>query len=144
MADDIQDISDYRDAIEGLLLNGEELEATFPAALDVTPNSVGPKAVAVTSHRLVVCHRVLKRGDSDSWSFSSIPFSRIEGVELTRHERFHRDRIDAQSSVGLLLSPQINGYSIKVELVYSDSVMAREVLDRIMSHLLTVVSRGLP
>lgn len=144
MADDIQDISDYRDAIEGLLLNGEDLEATFPAALDVTPSSVGPKAVAVTSHRLVVCHRVLKRGDSDSWSFSSIPFSRIEGVELTRHERFHRDRIDAQSSVGLLLSPQINGYSIKVELVYSDSVMAREVHDRIMSHLLTVESRGLP
>ena len=143
MADEIQDISDYRDAIDILLLNREELEATFPAALDVTPNSVGPKAVALTSHRLIVCHRVLKRGDSDNWSISSIPYSKIEGVELTRHERFHRDRIDSQSSVGLLLSPQINGYSIKVELVYSDNTMAREVHDRIHAHLLDVESRGL-
>lgn len=144
MADDSQDISDYRDAIEGLLLNGEELEATFPAALDVTPSSGGPKAVALTSHRLIVCDRVLKRGDSDTWSFSSIPYSKIEGVELTRQERFHRDRIDSRSSVGLLLSPQINGFSIKVELTYSNSAMAREVHDRIMAHLLTVESPGLP
>jgi hypothetical protein len=144
MSDEIQDIADYRDAIEGLLLNGEYLEAAFPASVDATPNSVGPKAIALTSHRLIVCHRVLKRGDFDNWSFNSIPYSKIEGVELTRHERFHRDRIDSQSSVGVLLSPQINGNSIKVELVYTDSAMAREVRDRIMAYLLTVESRGLP
>jgi hypothetical protein len=144
MADETLDIADYQDAIHDFLLNGEELEATFPAALDVTPNAAGPKAIAITSHRLIICHRVLKRGDHDNWSLSSILYSKIEGVELTRHERFHRDRIDAQASVGLLLSPKINGYSIKVELQYGDSAMAREVHDRIVVHLLAVEARGLP
>ena len=78
MADDIQDISDYRDAIEGLLLTGEELEAVFPAASKLIMDSDEPQVVALTSHRLIACYRRLRSGSYDRWTFRSILFSRVE------------------------------------------------------------------
>ena len=144
MADAAQDISDYRDAIESLLLNGEELEAVFPATLKLAPDSDEPQAVAITSHRLIVCHRRLRSGSYDRWTFRTILFSRVEQVELFREEQFRRDRIDPQASVTLYLSRQESGSASKVELRYVDSVIAREVHDRILAHLLTVESRGRP
>jgi hypothetical protein len=144
MADDIQDIADYRDAIENLLLNGEELEAAFPASTKTQSDSDEPQAIAITSHRLVVCHRRLRSGTYDRWTFRSILFSRVEQVELYREEQFRRDRIDPQASVTLYLSRQESGSTSKLELRYLDSAMAREVHDRILAHLLTVEARGLP
>jgi hypothetical protein len=144
MADEIQDLSDYRDAIEGLLLNGEELEATFPAALKTSPDSDEPQAIGITSHRVIVCHRRLRSGSSDRWAFRSILYSRVEELELQRAEQFHRDRIEASASVTLFVSWQGTGSGGRVELRYGDSVMAREVHDRILAHLLTLEARGLP
>ena len=144
MADDIQDIADYRDAIEGLLLNGEDLEATFPAGVKTQPDSDEPQALAITSHRLIVCHRRLRSGSYDRWTFRSILFSRVEQIELYREEQFRRDRIDPQASVTLYLSRQASGSDSKLVLRYADSVLAREVHDRILAHLLTLEARGLP
>ena len=144
MADASQDISDYRDAIEGLLLNGEELEAVFPAALDTAPNSDGPKAIALTTNRLIVCCRRLDRGKSDYWIFRSLPFSRIQEVQLSRSERFRRDRINSDSSVEVYSDRQHGGNPSALTLKYADNAMAREVHDRILTHLLELEARGLP
>lgn len=138
MADEPLDMSDYRDAIEGLLLTGEALEGAYPAASGPSPDSDDPKAVAITSHRLIVCSRQLKRGTSDRWVFRSILFSQIEGIELTRHENFRRDRIEAWAAV------DVHTGGPDVRLHYDDNGMAREVHDRILAHMLTLEARGLP
>jgi hypothetical protein len=144
MADGSHDISDYREAIEGLLLNGEELEAAFPAGPKPSPDSDDPQAIAITSHRLIVCHRRLRTGSSDRWTFRSILFSRVEQVELYHEEQFRRDRIEPKASVTLYLGRQESESASKLELRYLDGVMAREVHDRILAHLLTLEARGLP
>jgi hypothetical protein len=144
VADESHDILDYRDAIEELLLSGEELEAALPAGLTTQPDSDDPRAIALTSHRLVVCHRRLRAGSYDRWTFRSILYSRVEQIELHHEEQFRRDRIDSHSSVTLYLARQEGGTAGKLELRYADSVLAREVHDRILAHLLTVESRGLP
>lgn len=138
MADEPLDIADYRDAIESLLLTGEELEAAFPAASGPSADSDDPRAIGITSHRLIVCSRQLKRGSSDRWAFRSILFSQIKGIELTRHETFRRDRIDSWAAVDIR-TPQA-----AVHLHYEDSGMAREVHDRLLAHMLTLEARGLP
>jgi hypothetical protein len=141
MADEILDISDYRYAIEGLLLNGEELEAVLPAASKLTVDSDEPQAIAITSHRLIVCYRRLRSSSYDRWTFRSILFSRVEQLELYREEQFRRDRIDPQASVTLHLSRQESGSASKLELRYQDSAMAREIHDRILAHVLALESR---
>ena len=138
MADESQDLSDYRDAIEGLLLNGEELEATFPAGLKTSPDSDEPQAIGITSHRIIVCHRRLKTGSSDRWAFRSILFSQIEGIELMRHENLRRDRIEASASV------DVQTARAAVRLHDGDTGIAREVHDRVLAHMLTLEARGLP
>jgi len=143
MADEIQDLTEYRDAIEGLLLNGEELEATFPAALKTSPDSDEPQAVGITSYRIIVCNRRLRSGSSDRWTFRSILYSRVEELELQRAEQFHRDRIEPSALVTLFVSWQGAGSGGRIELRYRDGVLAREVHDRILAHLLTAESRGL-
>ena len=144
LADEIQDISDYREAIESLLLNGEELEASFPASLEVSPDSDEPKAIAITSHRIIVCYRRLRSGSYDRWTVRSILFSRVEQVELYREEQFRRDRIEPQASVTLYLNRQESGPASKLEFRYREVALAREVHDRVLAHLLAVESRGLP
>lgn len=138
MADEPLDIADYRDAIESLLLTGEELEAAFPAASGPSVDSDDPRAIGITSHRLIVCSRELKRGSSDRWAFRSILFSQIEDIELTRHETFRRDRIDAWAAV------DIQTPRAAVRLHYADTGTAREVHDRLLAHMLTLEARGLP
>jgi len=133
MADDSQDISDYREAIEGLLLNGDELEAVFPAASGPTPDTHDPKAIAITSDRLIVCSRELKRSSSDEWLFRSIPYSQLQEVTLSRRENLRRDRIESESSV--LVQLQGRG-SADLRLQYHDPAVAREVHDRILAHML--------
>jgi len=136
MADDSQDISDYHDAVEGMLLDGEDLEAVLPSSDDI-PNSLDhPAAIGVTSVRLIVCYRALDRGRSDRWGFRSIPFARIDGVELWRDERFRRDRIEASASVIIRRGQLVNGDSGLIELHYPDPTTAREVHDRILAHML--------
>jgi hypothetical protein len=144
MADEVQDISDYRDAIEGLLLNGEELEAVFPATAKLATDSDEPQAIAITTHRLVVCHRRLRTGSYDRWTFRSILYSRVEQVELFREEQFRKDRIDPQATVTLYLSLQERASASKLELRYREASMARDVHDRILAHMLTLEVRGLP
>jgi hypothetical protein len=136
MADEIQDISDYREAIEALLLNGEELEAAIPAGLNTQSDSDEPQAIAITSHRLIVCHRRLRAGSSDRWTFRSILFARVQQIELYREEQFRRDRIDPQASVTLHVSGLNGAPTGKLQLIYRDSAIAREVHDRILAHML--------
>jgi hypothetical protein len=139
MAEDSQDISDYRDAIEGMLLNGEALEALFAASSNTAPDSLdAPKAIGITSVRLVVCYRHLKREDFDRWSFTSIPFSRIDEVQLARRERFHRDRIESSTSVAIYGGRLADGSSGSLSFDYGDALVAREVHDRILAHILAV------
>src|SRR4051812_18573301 len=133
MADDAQDISDYQEAIESMLLDGEELEAVFPATLNMAPSSMEPKAIAITSDRLVVCSRELKRGSSDDWMFRSIPYSRMQEVTLSRREHLRRDQIASESSV--LVHFHRSG-TAELRLHYHDPAVAREVHDRILAHML--------
>jgi len=144
MGDDIDDISDYREAIDGLLLNGEELEAAFPASAKVVCDSDEPQAIGITSHRLIVCHRRLRVGSYDRWTFRSILYSRIEQVDLFREELFRKDRIDPQATITLYLSRPDGGSANKLELRYREAAVARDVHERILAHLLTLEARGLP
>ena len=130
MADDSQDILDYRDAIEGLLLDGEVLEAVFPAISSA--DSDLRSALGITSHRLIHCERALKKGSHDHWEFRSVLYAHLAGLRLTRHENFRRDRIEAWSSIDLKLGLDI------VHWHYNEIRMAREVHDRILTHMLTV------
>jgi hypothetical protein len=147
MTDEAHDISDYQDAIEGMLLKGEVLEATYPAAVDTAPNSDlfqwddgrsdGPKVIGITSDRLIFCNRKLERGKSDEWRFRSIPYARITEVWLDRNEVFRRDRIETFANVTIYGGGRFrDGNSAPVELRYRNAVMAREVHDRILAHML--------
>ena len=140
MADEPQDVDDYRDAIDGLLLDGETLEAVAPAALTTTPDTDAPRAVAITSHRLIVCYRQLKRGDADRWTFRSVPYDRIDEVELARTEKFHRDRIDTESTIAVYYRRDRDAAPLTFR--YQDGTVAREVHDRITAYVLGIVSRG--
>jgi hypothetical protein len=128
MADDSHDLSDYRDAIEGLLLDGEVLEAVFPAT--PTADSDDQNALGITSHRLIHCERILRKSSHDRWVFRTVLYSHVEGLDLTRHETFRRDRIEASSAVGLKLRQDAFRWH------YKEVRMAREVHDRILTHML--------
>jgi hypothetical protein len=141
MADEPQDVADYRDAIDGLLLDGETLEAVAPAALTTTPDTDAPRAVAITSHRLIVCYRQLKRGDADRWTFRSVPYGRIDEVELARTEKFHRDRIDSESTVSVYYRRDRGRDAAPLMFRYQDGAIAREVHDRITAHVLGIPTR---
>jgi hypothetical protein len=130
MADDSHNLSDFCDAIEGLLLDGEVLEAAFPA--ETSSDAHGQHALGITSHRLMHCERALKKGSQDHWVFRSILYSQVDGLELIRHETFRRDRIEAWSAVDLKL--RRDGFHWH----YADVAMAREVHDRILAHMLAV------
>ena len=142
MADEPQDVADYQDAIDGLLLDGETLEAVAPAALTTTPDTDAPRAVAITSHRLIVCYRQLKRGDADRWTFRSVPYGRVDEVERARTETFHRDRIDSESTVSVYYRRDRGRDAVPLTFRYQDSAIAREVHDRITARVLGIVSRG--
>jgi hypothetical protein len=136
MADDSQDITDYRDAIEGMLLDGEELEAVFPGGHDSPNSDDRPSAFGVTSVRLIVCYRRLDRDRSDQWRFTSVLYARIHDVSLHREERFHRDRIDTSAEVVVYWSRQRGGDNQSIVLRSSDPAVAREAHDRILAHML--------
>jgi hypothetical protein len=141
MADEPQDVADYQDAIDGLLLDGETLEAVAPAALTTTPDTDAPRAVAITSHRLIVCYRQLKRSDADRWTFRSVPYGRIDEVELARTEKFHRDRIDSESTVSVHYRRDRSRDAAPLTFRYQDSAVAREVHDRITARVLGIPAR---
>jgi hypothetical protein len=139
MADDVQDLSEYREAIEGMLLDGEDLEATFPTGPEIRSKSDhGPQAVGITTHRLIICHRRLDRGSEDWWRFSSVLYSTIIELGLTRTERFHRNRIDRQTDVIVHYGRQHNGAHQELTLAFLDNAVAREAHDRILAHMLAI------
>src|SRR5215208_3306662 len=125
MADDIPDISDFRDAIEGMLLDGEELEATIPTALRLDLSSDSPQVIALTSHRLLLCRRQLKSGSYDCWTFRSVMYAHIVDVEFERSEQFRRDRIDGKTSVRLGFRKERGPMSTGLDLEYRDNAVAR-------------------
>jgi hypothetical protein len=140
MADLAQEITEYRDSIDALLLNGEELEAVFPADVNVAPDSDEPKAIGITSHRLIVCHRRLRPGSSDRWRMRSILYSRIEEIELSRDEDLRREQIEARVSVRVHYRRLSSGTAARIDLQHSNPVRARELHDRILTHMLAVES----
>jgi hypothetical protein len=138
MADEPQDVADYRDAIEGLMLDGETLEAVAPAALTTAPDTDAPRAVAITSHRLIVCYRHLKRSDADRWTFRSVPYARIDEIELARTEKFYRDRIASESTVSVYYRRDRSRDAAPLRFAYQDGAVAREVHDRVTAHVLGI------
>jgi hypothetical protein len=139
MADEVQEISDYREAVEGMLLDGEELEATFPTSPEIRSKSdSGPQSVGITTHRLIICHRRLDRGSEDWWRFGSVLYSTIVELGLIRTERFHRNRIDRHTNVIIQYGRQYNGNHQELTLVFLDNAVAREAHDRILAHMLAI------
>ena len=136
MADDAEGMADYREAIESLLLDGEELEAMLPAGESVAPDSDDPKAVGVTSHRLIVCYRRLRAGTSDRWRLRTIPYASIDEIGFGREEQLRREPIETSASVLLTLRRAGDVHATRLEFQYRALAVARELHDRIAGHLL--------
>ena len=75
---------------------------------------------------------LFKKGSHDRWIFRSVLYSHVEGLDLTRHEKFRRDHIEAWSAVGLKLRQDAFHWH------YKEVRMAREVHNRILAHMLAV------
>lgn len=140
MANDAPDIAAYRQAIEDMLLSGEVLEALIPSILDdkTIGNShrLAPHAIAITSHRLIAYRHRIWRGDWEEWFTESVPFSKIDDLQLSIMKLLKRG--GTSYSLSIWLAPQYGGYSRHIDLALSDVSSAREAHDRILAHMLAV------
>jgi hypothetical protein len=142
MADRRRGTTDYEQAIQAVLLAGEQLVAVYSTTHGDDRGSDSyesrPDAIAITSHRLIIYEHYLWRGDREDWSLESVPYSRIERLKVSASLDLNRRR--PSGYIEIVLRSTYGSHSLRVSTPMSDPDTARLAHAQILAKLLATGS----